>query len=432
MLRLMAGSSMIRVASIGLTLLTSVLLARILGPAELGYYSFALSVILVVGLPVHMGLPVLVLRETARGEASMNWRQVKGLWRWAGRRICVITVATLFLAIPIIWLIGDRFVPDGRIMTVWVSIALVPLVAIEQVRSAAVRGLQRPILGLLPDSIIRPLSLLALLWFAWANGSTVTSYEAMVLHVVSVTLASIVGILILFKVTPPSLKSVTPEYSYQKKWFSSLLPLAFLTGTQVIMQNTNILMLGLWHSSEQVGYFKIAVSSADMVLFGLIAINVAMAPTFAKLHSVGDFIGLQRKSAQSASLAVLVAVPIALLLLIYGSEILHLLYGPEFIESYTPLVILIIGQMFNAWFGPNGNLLNMSGNERASLKILIFAMLTNIALCVLLIPTYGVIGAAVATTVSTIGWNIGAAVAVKSRLCINPSPTGLFKPFKAL
>ena len=432
LVRLMFGSSMLRGIGLGMTLLTSVALARTLGPAGLGYYSFALAVITVIGLPIHMGLPTLVLRETAKGEANGQWEMVRGLWNWAGRRIIAITLLIFALAIPAIWLFGGRFIPEGGEATVWISFALVPLIAIAQVRGAAVRGLHRPILGLLPDTVIRPFGLVGLLVVVWATGSTITSEVAMELHVVAAVFASIIGIVFLYRVTPADMRGARPDYAAKAEWKGAIWPLALLAGTQIMMQNANILLLGLWQSPEQVGFFKIAVSAANLVIIGLTAVNMVMAPTFAKLYSKNDMRGLQKKASQTALLALAAAIPLITLLAALGREILTFLYGSAFIESYVPLLILMIGQLFSAFFGSSGNLLNMSDNERITLKVMVIAMIVNVALNIVLIPSYGILGSAIATTVSTIGWNIAATIAVRVKLDIDCTPLGMFKKFKAI
>lgn len=431
MLRLMFGSSMLRAAGLGVTLLTSVVLARILGPAGLGYYSFALAVITVIGLPIHMGLPTLVLRETAKGEASGKWEMVRGLWSWAGRRITAITVLIFALAIPVIWLFGGRFIPDGGEATVWISLALIPLIAIAQVRGAAVRGLHRPILGLLPDTVIRPFGLVALLVVVWATGSTITSEVAMELHVVAAVFASIIGIIFLYRVTPAEMRGARPDYSAKAEWKGSLWPLALLAGTQIMMQNANILLLGLWQSPEQVGFFKIAVSAANLIILPLTAINMVMASSFAKLFSRNDTAGLQKKSSQTSVLALGSAMPLIVLLALLGQGILTFLFGEAFADSYPPLLVLLMGQAFSAALGSSSNLLNMSGNERTSLKIMTVAMIVNIALNIALIPSYGILGSAIATSLATIGWNIAAAIAVRAKLGIDCTPLGMLKPYRA-
>ncbi len=427
LVRLMFGSSMLRAAGLGITLLTSVALARVLGPAGLGYYSFALAVITVIGLPIHMGLPTLVLRETAKGEAAGDWRTVRGLWSWAGRRIAVISAFIILAAIPAIWLFGDRFIPEGGSSTVWVSLALIPLIAIAQVRGAAVRGLHRPILGLLPDTIFRPVGLVALLLGFWLGGSAISSRNAMELHVVSAVVASILGVYFLYKVTPPALRKAQPSFEPKSDWKSSLWPLAMLAGTQIIMQNANVLMLGFWRAPEDVGFFKIAVSASNLVTIGLTAVNMVMAPTYAKLYSLGDLPRLQRKASQASLLAVAAALPICLLLGGFGDAIISLLYGFPFSQAYYPLLFLLVGQLCSAWFGSCGNLLNMSGNERITLKVLVVAMIVNIALNIVLIPEYGIEGSAIATMISTILWNVALGIVVRRKINISSTPLGILR-----
>lgn len=432
LVRLMFGSSMLRGIGLGMTLLTSVALARTLGPAGLGYYSFALAVITVIGLPIHMGLPTLVLRETAKGDASGNWASVHGLWSWASRRIGWITLLTYAFSIPFLLVFGQYFVPDGGMPAIWISLALIPLIAIAQVRGAAVRGLHRPILGLLPDTIVRPATLGVLLFIAWWSGSTLSAESAMGLHIVAAVIASVLVVYVLYRLTPPALKASTPDMGDTPIWKRALVPLALLAGTQVVMQNANILLLGLWETPEQVGYFKVAVSASNLVVIGLTAMDMIIAPTFVKLYSLQQFRKLQRQASIGAILTMTAALPAAGLLWLYGEEILAFLYSPAFANSYAPMAILIAGQIVNAFFGSCGHLLNMSGYERISLRILVATMILNIALNALLIPTYGIVGSAIATASSIAVLNLAISIAVRAKLGIWTTPFGLLWPPKGL
>ena len=94
-------------------------------------------------------------------------------------------------------------------------------------------------------------------------------------------------------------------------------------------------------------------------------------------------------------------------LLPLGSEwLLATLFGHEFGRAYWPLLLLAVGQLVNAWFGPTGMLLNMTGHEREVTRAVTVAAGMNVVLNLLLIPPFGVVGAAIATSASLVFWNI--------------------------
>jgi O-antigen/teichoic acid export membrane protein len=95
-----------------------------------------------------------------------------------------------------------------------------------------------------------------------------------------------------------------------------------------------------------------------------------------------------------------------LFLILSGKWLLPVVFGQEYSPSYIILVILCLGQLFNAAMGSVGLLLNMCGFEKHTALGVTIAALISIILNLLLIPLWGTSGSAVATCVSMIAWNI--------------------------
>ena len=109
-----------------------------------------------------------------------------------------------------------------------------------------------------------------------------------------------------------------------------------------------------------------------------------------------------------------------LVLVVYGERVLNL-FGLEFVSAYNALTVLLIGQIGNALAGPVGLLLNMTGHQNSSAKIMLLSLILSIVACFGLIPRYGVMGASVASALSVILWNGLMLGFVIKRLKINPT-----------
>jgi O-antigen/teichoic acid export membrane protein len=398
-------------------------MARILGPSELGHYSNALAIVAILGLPIHMGLPTLVVRETAKSGAECNWGKIRGLWNWALSRIGVVSVLWATLVIPFLYVGGERWIGDKGIDAVWAGLLLIPLMALAHVRGASIRGLHQAVLGLLPDAIVRPGLLLILLLFA-LYVTRVDAVMAVGFHVVAAAVATIFGTIALRKVAPIAMRGVSADLSEKTTWKKSLLPLALLTGAQVMMQNTNTVILGLTEPPEQVGIFKIALAAAELAAFGLTVVNMTITPTFAKLHTKGDLKELESAACQAARLAFFMAILITAAFVIFGQSIISATYGKQYLEAYYPLIVILIGQVVHAYYGSCGNILTMTGNEKITLFLAISAMLINVSISAILVPSAGIIGAAIATAISMSALHVSASIAVYMKLGIRTSALG--------
>ena len=172
-------------------------------------------------------------------------------------------------------------------------------------------------------------------------------------------------------------------------------------------------MLGIFRSEAEVGYYSIAVNLATLTAFVLQAINTIAAPRFSELFHTSKLDELFHVAKKSSKLIFWTTAPILFVLLACGKIILPLLYGQEFMKAYVAMVFLIIGQFVNAISGSTGFFMNMTGQERKLKNIMYLAAAINIILNLLLIPRYGIEGAAVGGMFSLSFLNIYALVYIK-------------------
>jgi O-antigen/teichoic acid export membrane protein len=103
------------------------------------------------------------------------------------------------------------------------------------------------------------------------------------------------------------------------------------------------------------------------------------------------------------------------LFLVCGRWLLGL-FGPEFTVAYPALLLISLGQLFNAYCGQNGTVATMTGRERAQTKILIVAAAINVFLNLLLIPLFGITGGAIASAASVMFWNVATVILIRDEL----------------
>jgi len=168
------------------------------------------------------------------------------------------------------------------------------------------------------------------------------------------------------------------------------------------------------------GIFDVAWKGSTIIGIILMAVNMPLAPAVASLYSRGERERLQQLVTKSARIALLGALPIAIALVIFGRWFL-MVFGGEFLEGSNALIILSVGQLVNAGAGSVALLLNMTGHEQDTARGIGFAVLVNCVLSVVLIPLWGINGAAMSYAFSLATWNILLAVCVYKRqvfLCL--------------
>jgi O-antigen/teichoic acid export membrane protein len=198
-----AGSLAIKLGSVALQFAVAVELARVLGPDGYGVYALVFAIVTVLAVPTQLGLPQLVIRETARAHADAQWGRLRGLWRWSNLVVWASSGGIALLGLAAVWTF-DEHISQTVVYTLIAGFALVPLIALGNLRGAALRGLRHVVAGLLPEQILRPGLLVLLLLAAVALFPTqpVTPAVAMALHALAAALAFAVGAALLALLRP--------------------------------------------------------------------------------------------------------------------------------------------------------------------------------------------------------------------------------------
>jgi len=397
------GSLGVKAAQAVLAFAVAVTLARLLGPEGYGVYAFALAVLMIIALPAQVGLPHLVVRETAKAQADGDWGLMRGLWRWSNRAVVLVSGLALAVVVAVLWLTD----PSPRRETLIIGAALIPLVALASLRAASLRGLRRVVLGQLPESVIRPFAMLAIVLGATVSGLGARLSEpqaAMAAYVAAAVTAFVVGSAMLDRFRPAEMAGAAPR-TEPAEWRRAVLPLAMIAGLQLVNNQADIIVLGIFRSDEEVGIYRAVFQMALLVVFGLQAMNQMLQPHFARLYRQGDMARLQRLVTLSAWAILALALPPVLAFVVFGGELLAWIFGDAYRAGATALAILAVGQLGKAAMGASLSLLNMTGNERVTARLGVVAVLVNIVLNFILVPLYGGAGAAVATSFSFLIWN---------------------------
>lgn len=416
-----AGSISVKLASVLLGFVLTIILARALGPEKYGVYGFTLTLITLIAIPAQVGLPNLVVRETAKASATHDWAVMKGIWYWATRYVVITSLALLVIMGAGLYFAG-HYISGQRYEALIVALPLIPLIALGNIRGAALRGLRRVVLGQLPEKVIRTVVLIFLvamvLSFSTWLELVFTASTALCLYLAAAATAFIVGSFLLWRARPEGVVSEPTIRIEAREWRRAVLPLALIAGVQVLNSNVDILFLGLLRSDEEVGLYRVVIQLGNLVVFGLTAINMVLHPYISRLHQQGNREALQRLTTTSARVILLLALPPVILFVFFGEWALTLAFGAEYKPAYVALALLSLGQLVNAGMGSVGALLNMSGHERDTMRGMLIAIVLNIMLNLLLIPPFGIEGAALATALTFAIWNVLLWRAVWKRLGI--------------
>ena len=282
-------------------------------------------------------------------------------------------------------------------------------------------GMHRVVLGQFPDLLLRPFMLLAgVLFVVVVLGPPLPAPLVIGLYAVTMALACGVAFVLLFSRRPQEMRSDEAQYR-GREWLGASLSLALLSSTAIINTQTGVVLLGAIGSPEAAGLYSVAQRGALLVAFPLAAVNAAIGPTAARLWAIHDHARLQHLVTVSARGVLLGSMPIAIVFIVFGRQIISFLFGAEFAAADVPLAILSVGQLANAATGSVAVLLVMTGFQHRATASMAAGAILNVAIGLLLIPLYGEVGAAIAATVSLIVSNVAMVIATRRKLGIDPT-----------
>jgi O-antigen/teichoic acid export membrane protein len=304
----------------------------------------------------------------------------------------------------------------------WLALPLIPLISLGALRAAMLRGLRMVVLGQFPERVLRPAGLVAAILLVLAVSPESLTPEVVVVGQIAATaLAFAWGLRTFVRHRPSEVRHAVPTYQ-TRNWLQSSIPFGLSASLLLINGRTDLMALGMFRPDAEVGVYRVAVQCGLAIIFGMQAINAIQGPHIAHLYAKGQMKRLQTMVTRSSQAILAIALPAVIVIYVFGKPLIRLVFGAQYEAAYTPLLILSIGQIFNAGMGSVSSLLNMTGHERDTTRILLVAAVLNLSLTFTLTPLWGTVGAATATATTLTFWNVAMWYMVRRRIGIHASP----------
>jgi len=397
-----AGTIILNVSATVLNFAGILLLSRLLGASGYGEYALAIAWASVLSIVAVLGLTPLVVRRVAEYHQARKLGLLRGLLRRTNEAVVLASVITMVAAGVVSWLIY-RGQPE-LLYPIWIATLLVPLIALTSLRQAAMQGLGKVLLGRIPETLAAPALLILFAAVAWATLEHFTASWATVAQVAATFIAFCTGAVLLRRTLPAATSRTTTEYD-MSSWRRSGVPLLLLNLVMAANQRLGTILLGALGTAAMAGVFNVAERATAFISFVMLAATYPLMPRVARLHASGDLTGLNRLVVLTARGVLLFALPTGLVLIVFGPQILHL-FGEDFGGGATAIRILAIGEVANVLTGYGGLVLVMTGFEKDLTRCAALGAALNLGLSAVLIPSFDVPGAAVATATGVTFSNI--------------------------
>jgi O-antigen/teichoic acid export membrane protein len=386
-----------RVVSAAIAYISQVLMARWMGDFSYGVFVAVWVWIVIFGGICGFGLQTGVIRFISEyrtsGQADHLRGAIRGALGWsflASTFVALAGAATLH-AFP-------QIVAGHFLAPLFLAIVCLPLLTLQEVQDGVARAFNWPILALGPTFLVRPVAILLVMAAFVAAGASADAPTAMAAAIVAVWGSSLVQ----FALIAARLRGKVPAGPARflpRRWMAVALPIFLVEGFYVLLTNTDILFVSIYLSPEQVAIYFASVKTLALAHFVYFAVKAGAAHRFVAFRAAGEeerYLSFIRETVRWTFWPTLA---FAVLMAVFGKYFL-MLFGPSFLEGEVLLWILGVGVVIRASVGAAESVLTMSGEQNACAVVYGASLVFNLFLNVWLIPLYGLVGAAVATSIT--------------------------------
>lgn len=412
---LLSSATLVAVGSLvysGSTLLERVVIGHLLTPAAFGEASIGIAVVRLGATLSMLGFGQGVTRYISRFDDAVDRR---GVWRSA---VLVTGVATVGLTAVLYVNAADiaalLFESPGAPAVVRTFVLAVPLMVGMRIGLGGIRGMENTVYRTLVRDLLFPVSRIALFVALAAAGYGLVGVGYA--YVLAATAACLLAQYLFHRLVPLLGRSRTHVRELVR--FSAPLVVAGILGQ--LLTRTDTIMLGALSDSYQVGMYNAARPLAGGILIVLSAFGFLYLPMMSRLDADAKRERMDRIYKTTTKWIFIITFPAFLTFVFFPADVLRVFFGPEYTAGAPALVVLSMGFFVNAVLGRNRETLSALGLTTYLLGSNALAFTTNVVANFLLIPAYGLVGAAMASAASFLVMNLVVSAVLATRFDISP------------
>ena len=291
---------------------------------------------------------------------------------------------------------------------------LIPLKSLMSIYFSVLRSIEKLYSYMSLNLILRPILLIMLsliLKIFFQLKINLTNY--LIINI-SVYLSMIFFIKYFLKNHLPK-NQLSMNISFKPNWTFVSFYIFFIQLVKMFNISINNILINFYEGASAVSLFSVALNISNIVGFALSSINIILAPKISRLYHSSRKKDLQINLRFIAKVNLIFGSIIALIIFEYG-ELFLKLYDNKMVASYPLILVLIIGQLFHVFCGSVTYMMIMTKLEKYAAVSAGISAILNVIMNFIFIPSHGVIGCCIATTISTIFYNFLSSIIIIRKL----------------
>jgi O-antigen/teichoic acid export membrane protein len=412
--RLGRGASVsfaVQSAGVAMRYLSSAALARWLGATSFGAYTYATNLSQLLATPCNLGGENSALRFVPEYRAKREPALLRGVLRVFRTVPLALGVLVAALAAAVVLAVGSGPTSTEVLL---VALVAVPFFALVDVQTVLGRSFGSLFWALLPGLVLLPLVLTLAVGAIVVAGHRPTAEQAVLVGVVVVAVIAACQAVVLRRVSREEAPGGTARYD-PRTWLRVSMPLLLVGSLNLVFQRVDVLLVGLFLGAGDAGVYAMAFRTAALASFLQTAMNTTVAPRISSLYWSGRTEELEATVLRAIRLVFLPSLAVTAVLVVLGGPILSL-FGKSFRAGWAALAVYAVGQLVSVSNGPVGWLMNLTGHQSRAAVVNAVSAGLCLAGYLVLIPLFGLVGAAAANAGSVAVKNLWANQVVRHRL----------------
>jgi O-antigen/teichoic acid export membrane protein len=378
--------------------LFKVYLARVLGAEALGIYALGMTLVGFLGVFNALGLPQAAVRFVAT-YAATGKNELLGAFIIRGSLLLLISNLIASAALLLIgpWISIHFYHTPALKSYLWLFALIMLLGALNSFLGQVLAGYKDVARRTVITNFIGSPLMMVLTLALIALGLGLWGY--IFAQVASAVIVLILLVAMVRRLTPKKAHTFSPGLPFEKQVISfcaAVFGMEFLT---FLMSQTDKVLIGFYLGAREVGIYAVAAGLVTFVPIVLQSVNQIFSPTIADLHARGEHELLGRIFQTLTKWILGLTLPLAAVIMIFAPALMRI-FGHDFEAGWPILVIGAVGQLINCAVGSVGFLLLMSGHQKRLIRIQALMAIAMMLLNLLLIPKWGIVGAALAAAIT--------------------------------
>jgi O-antigen/teichoic acid export membrane protein len=392
--------------ALGVALITglTIVLTRFMGTYEYGRLAYITSATYILVILCTAGLPTAAMRFLAR---YLVRGQVGNASAYLIFSIVFVVLAALAAGTPLRYALAHVWPSNDYTFSLLSIVEMIAALGLMRFMTDATRGLGRPVVGAAFENVWSRLIVIAFIAAFVACGGQLDAQTAVYLTASANLLLALLLIIYAFRgFRLPVATTIRRARSMLKRGPIWLSVSGFMMLTPVlyyVLSETDLLMLGLLRTPSDVALYQVARRLAELTSFCSFAVTTLAMSRLSSSYTKRQQRELQRMVDLINLLSLVPALAVLCGLILVGAA-LSRLFGEGFDACYGVMLALSAARVVETAFGPASEVLLMTGHHVRASRMNAFFALLNVALTLILIPLFGIAGAASATIATALLW----------------------------